>query len=218
MVKIRYSELPSGLHVRAMKHGRHAIIYLKPGLTPAERHAALIRVRSGSRMGLGPQLHALGMAVAIGADWIGTTTRHGVAAVRRHRVLLIPPLVLLVSAAIVFVLMSLVTLTQAPSRVAGTDPVSVPARAGSHWRQAALRAHGRATRPAGRAARPATATADLRRAPGQPVPLPPRPSSRQVRDPQGQWAGGGHRRPPRPHRRAPNPPRPRPHRQGRASG
>jgi hypothetical protein len=130
MVKIRYSELPSGLHVSASKHGRRTIIYLKPGLTPAERHAALTRVRSSGRMGHGPQPHALGLAVAIGADWIRTTTRNGITAVRSHPVLLLPPLILLVSTAIVFILMSFVTLTMAPRQpqAAGTVPVLGGAR------------------------------------------------------------------------------------------
>jgi hypothetical protein len=125
MVKIRYSELPSGLHVSAVQHGRRTIIYLKPGLTAAERHAALVRVRSSGRMGHGPQPRPLSMAVAIGADSIRTTTRHGITAVRTHPVLLLPPLILLVSTAIVFLLMSFVTLTVAPRQpqAAGTVPV-----------------------------------------------------------------------------------------------
>jgi hypothetical protein len=124
MVKIRYSELPSGLHVSVTKHGRRTIIYLKPGLTPAERHAALSRVRSSGRMGQGPQHHALSLVAAIGADRIRTTTRNGVTAVRSHPVLLLPLLILLVSTAIVFVLMSFVTLTMAPRQpqAAGTVP------------------------------------------------------------------------------------------------
>jgi hypothetical protein len=122
MVKIRYSELPSGLHVSATKHGRRAIIYLKPGLTHAERHAALVRVRSSGRMGHGPRLHALGLAVAIGADWVRGTTRNGVTAVRSHPLLLLPPLILLVSTAIVFILMSFVTLTMAPRQPQADGP------------------------------------------------------------------------------------------------
>jgi hypothetical protein len=114
MMKIRYLDLPSGLHVSATKHGRRTIIYLKPGLTPAERHAAFTRVRSSGRMGHGPELHPFGMAVAISADWIRATTRNGLAALRSHPVLLLPPLILLVSTAIVFILMSFVTLTMAP--------------------------------------------------------------------------------------------------------
>jgi hypothetical protein len=131
MVKIRYSELPSGLHVSATKLGRRTTIYLQPGLTPAERHAALIRVRSSGRMGHGPQFHPFGMAMAIGADWIRTTTRNGATALRSHPVLLLPPLILLVSTAIVFILMSFVTLTMAPRQPqAGVIPGGVaPTRA-----------------------------------------------------------------------------------------
>jgi hypothetical protein len=111
MVKIRYSELPSGLHVRAAGEGWRTIIYLQPGLTPAERRAALLRVRSSSRMGHGPAVPPLAMMLAIGADQIRTTVQNGLAAMRRHPVLLLPPLVLLVSTGIVFVLMSFVTFT-----------------------------------------------------------------------------------------------------------
>lgn len=111
MVKIRYSELPAGLHVSAEKRGRHTVIYLLPGLTAAQRRAALIRVRSSARMGRGPRLPAVSMAVALGSDRLRTTVRNGAAAMRGHPLLLLPPLILLVSGAIVFVLMSFVTLT-----------------------------------------------------------------------------------------------------------
>jgi hypothetical protein len=111
MVKIRYSELSAGLHVSAESNGRHTVIYLQPGLTPAQRRAALIRVRSGARMGHGPRLSAAGMVLAVGADRLRTTVRNGAAAMRGHPLLLLPPLIVLVSGAIVFVLMSFVTLT-----------------------------------------------------------------------------------------------------------
>jgi hypothetical protein len=111
MVKIRYSELPAGLHVSAERRGRHTIIYLLPGLTAAQRRAALIRVRSSARMGHGPRLPAVSMAIALGSDRLCTTVRNGAAAMRGHPLLLLPPLVLLVSGGIVFVLMSFVTLT-----------------------------------------------------------------------------------------------------------
>src|ERR1700723_3335145 len=111
MVKIRYSELPAGLHVRAEARGRDTVIYLLPGLTPAQRRAALIRVRSSSRMGHGPRLPAASMAMAVGADRLRPTVPNGAAARRGPPVLLLPPLILLVSGAIVFVLMSFVTLT-----------------------------------------------------------------------------------------------------------
>jgi hypothetical protein len=121
MVKIRYSELPSGLHVSSSGQGRRAIIYLKPGLTPAERRAALIRVRSSGRMGHGPALPPLSMALAIGVDRVLTIARNGAAAMRRHPVLLLPPLILVVSTGIVFILMSFVTLVPHLSQAAGSS-------------------------------------------------------------------------------------------------
>jgi hypothetical protein len=142
MVKIRYSELQSGLHVSTSGQGWRTVIYLKPGLTTAERRAALIRVRSSSRMGHGPDLPPLGLAIALGTDALRTIAGNGLAAMRRHPVLLLPPLILLVSTGIVFVLMSFVTLTvpqhlqqaagpptghrsrPAPTQVVGTDPGS----------------------------------------------------------------------------------------------
>jgi len=111
MVKIRYSELPAGLHVSAESHGRDTIIYLQPGLTADQRRAALVRVRSSARMGHGPSLTAVGMVMAVSADKLRTTLSNGAAAMRGHPLLLLPPLILLVSGAIVFILMSFVTLT-----------------------------------------------------------------------------------------------------------
>jgi hypothetical protein len=119
MVKIRYTDLPAGLHVSAEKHGRHTVIYLLPGLTAAQRRAALIRVRSGARMGHGPRLPAVSMAVALGLDRLRSTVCNGAGAMRAHPLLLLPPLILLVSGGIVFMLMSFVTLT-----VRKHDPVA----------------------------------------------------------------------------------------------
>ena len=120
MVKIRYSELPPGLHVSATRDGRRTVIYLLPGLTPLERRAALIRVRSGARMGLGPELPRLSMTLALGADRMRTTVRNGVAAMRVHPVLLLPPLILLTSGAVV--LSSFVTLTVNQPQATGSAP------------------------------------------------------------------------------------------------
>jgi hypothetical protein len=110
-VKIRYSDLPAGLHVSVEGQGRNTVIYLLPGLTPEQRKAALARVRSSARMGHGPELPATSMALALAVDSVRTTMRNGAAAMRAHPVLLLPPLILLVSSAIVFVLMSIVTVT-----------------------------------------------------------------------------------------------------------
>jgi len=153
MVKIRYSELPAGLHVSAEAQGRDTIIYLQPGLTPEQRRAALVRVRSSARMGCGPGLSATGMAVAVSADKLRTTVGNGVAAMRGHPLLLLPPLVLLVSGAIVFVMMSFVTLT-----VRQDEPASGPSRA-LQVRPGQL-AHYHGSGPGPRAGHPAVAPAD----------------------------------------------------------
>lgn len=123
MVRIRYSELPAGLHVRVQADGRSTVIYLLPGLTPQQRHAALLRARSSARMGHGPSLPALAMARAIAADRIRTTAHNGLAATRRHPMLLLPPLVLMVSGAVVLVLVSFGNLTVAQS---GRSPDTFP--------------------------------------------------------------------------------------------
>jgi hypothetical protein len=122
MVRIRYSELPAGLHVSAKRHGGRTTIYLLPGLTAAERKAALARVRSSARLGHGPPLPAAGMAVAVGVDRARTTMRNGAFAMRSHPVLLLPPLILLMSSAIVFVLMSVVTVTIPALRPQASGP------------------------------------------------------------------------------------------------
>jgi hypothetical protein len=164
VVKIRYSDLPSGLHVSVERRGRSTIIYLLPGLTADQRHAALTRVRSSGRVGQGPRLPAISMALAVAEDRLRMTVRNGAAAMRGHPVLLLPPLILLVSAAIVFVLMSFVTLTVRPPAAAGPDPSEV-----FHGRGLAHR-HGSASRPAG-------TTGALRPAPGSPTPGQPSPSA-----------------------------------------
>ncbi len=164
VVKIRYSDLPSGLHVSVERRGRSTIIYLLPGLTADQRHAALSRVRSSGRVGQGPRLPAISMALAVAEDRLRMTVRNGAAAMRGHPILLLPPLILLVSAAIVFVLMSFVTLTVRPPAAAGPDPSEVFHGAGLGHR------HGPASRPAG-------TTGALGPAPGSPTPGQPSPSA-----------------------------------------
>jgi hypothetical protein len=84
MVKIRYADLPGGLHARAETRGRHAIIYLRPGLTPAQRREGLRRARQSARMGYGPRLPAADVEVALAVDRIRITVRNATAAVCQH--------------------------------------------------------------------------------------------------------------------------------------
>jgi hypothetical protein len=110
VVKIRYGDLPGGLHVRAVARGKHTVIYLLPGLTLDQRRAALRRVRSTARMGQGPQISAGGLTCAVIADRILTTARNVVGAMRLHPAMFVPLIVILLSAAVAFFLLSSVSI------------------------------------------------------------------------------------------------------------
>ncbi len=94
MVKIRYAELPAGLHVATEAGERCTIVYLKPGLTRAQRKDALMVARRAARFGHGPSLPAPDMAFALAADRTRTTARIMVSATRKHPLLLLPLLAL----------------------------------------------------------------------------------------------------------------------------
>lgn len=94
MVKIRYAELPAGLHVAIGVRDADTVVYLQPGLTPEQRKQALERARRSARLGHAPRLPALGLAAAIGADRLRTTARAAAAVARRHPVLVLPLVVL----------------------------------------------------------------------------------------------------------------------------
>ena len=100
MIKIRYADLPGGLYARAEARGRDTVIYLLPGLTPLQRRAALVRVRSSARMGKCPRLPAAGVARARMVDWVRTHTRNAVAAVRLHPFTAVPSIVIILSMAV----------------------------------------------------------------------------------------------------------------------
>src|SRR5215472_16196221 len=94
MVKIRYAELPAGLHVATEAGDRCTIVYLKPGLTREQRKDALTVARRSARFGHGPSLPTLDMAFALAADRTRTTARMTAWAVRKHPLLLLPVLAL----------------------------------------------------------------------------------------------------------------------------
>ena len=123
MIKIRYCELPPGLHVIAERQGRGTVIYLLPGLSQAQRQAALIRVRSSGRLGHGPAIPAFDLAIAIAGDKVRITVRNGAVAMRGHPALLLPPLIVLFAGVIVFSLMSFVRVTVGPPAIGTGVPV-----------------------------------------------------------------------------------------------
>jgi hypothetical protein len=135
LIKIRYADLPPGLHVRAEANGRDTIIYLLPGLTHAERRAALLRVRRSASMGHGPCLPASRVAAAVARNRITATTRNGAAAFRAHPLLLLPPVLIVASATLVYVMLSAVSVTfphAAPGPPGALGPAPAPGRARAH--------------------------------------------------------------------------------------
>ncbi len=86
MIRIRYADLPEGLYARAEAQGRHAEIYLRPGLTPAQRREGVRRARRAARMGYGPRLPATAVQAAVARDRMRITMRNVTAAVRQHMV------------------------------------------------------------------------------------------------------------------------------------
>jgi hypothetical protein len=84
VIKIRYADLPQGLHAQVRTGGRRPVIYLLPGLSPAQRRDALRRLIRTSRQGYGPRLRVGGVAFAVARDVTTSAARTGLAAVRGH--------------------------------------------------------------------------------------------------------------------------------------
>jgi len=131
VIKIRYADLPGGLHVRAEARGRDTIIYLLPGLTEVQRRAALHRARSSARIGHGPQLPAAGVARALAADRTRMTVRNAVTALRVHPAVSVPLIVIIGSAAFAYALLVSGTVKEQPPQASGPGaalgtPVVVP--------------------------------------------------------------------------------------------
>lgn len=104
MIRIRYLDLSAGMHGRAWSAGRTTTVYLRPGLTGAQRSGALRRLRQESRRGCGPRLPTGQLAVALGADWVRTAAARLIAILRLHpAVALVPALLLGVVAALLLV-------------------------------------------------------------------------------------------------------------------
>lgn len=84
MIRIRYQDLAPGLHGKAERHGRRTTIFLVPGLTPAQRKAALRRLRQEARRECGPRLPVPQLVVALVADRFRVALRSTVAVIRLH--------------------------------------------------------------------------------------------------------------------------------------
>lgn len=126
MIKITYRDLSPGLHAHAESDGRNTVILLLPGLTPEQRRAALRRIRRSGRMGHGPRVPALGLALALAVDWIRTTARNCAAVARLHPAGSALPVVLLSVATVIYLFMATVPIhvLQAPG-LSGQPPAEI---------------------------------------------------------------------------------------------
>jgi hypothetical protein len=131
VIKIRYADLPGGLHIRAVARGKDTIIYLLPGLTAEQRQAAMRRARSSGRMGQGPQLPAAGVAGAVMVDRFRTTVRNGAAAMRGHPAIFVPPILIIVTAAVAYLLLVSVSIRISEPQPGNPIPAAVAPPPGS---------------------------------------------------------------------------------------
>jgi hypothetical protein len=125
VIKIRYSDLPTGLYAQTVVAGRHVILYLLPGLSAEERRAAIRRARSNGQVGHGPRLSAAGLAAALAADRIRITIGNAVAAVRTHPGFFVPVMVVVLSAAVGYLFLSAISVPfRSPLAGPGTQKTS----------------------------------------------------------------------------------------------
>ena len=106
MIKIRYIDLPEGLHVDVRSEGHETIIYLAPTLTCAQRRAALAKARQAARVGRSVPLPLIPLAFAIGTDRVKITTRSAAAAARVHPVAFAIPAAILITAVVLYTLVA----------------------------------------------------------------------------------------------------------------
>jgi hypothetical protein len=122
MVKIRYAELPAGLHVATEAFNGCTIVYLKPGLTSAQRKDALTVARRSARFDHGPSLPTLDMAFALAADRTRTTAQITTTAMRKHPLLLLPVIALVLGIIAAGMLASAAIVTTLPPGVRSAQP------------------------------------------------------------------------------------------------
>ncbi|HEX6521030.1 MAG TPA: hypothetical protein VF070_13630 [Streptosporangiaceae bacterium] len=84
MIHIRYKNLSPGMHAEAECGLRGIVVYLLPGLTSAQRKAALRRLRQEGSRGCGPRLPSAQLAAALAVDRIRSAVGNTAAAVRQH--------------------------------------------------------------------------------------------------------------------------------------
>lgn len=128
VIHIRYKNLSPGMHAEADRGSRGVVVYLLPGLTAAQRGAALRRLRQEGNRGCGPRLPSGQLAVALIADRLRAGVTHTGAAIRQHPVGMLLPAVLAGLLLTMFVLASVsVRDSGATTQGAGPDSMSIAA-------------------------------------------------------------------------------------------
>jgi len=110
VIRIRYRDMSAGLHGKAVRTGSCTTVYLRPGLTEAQRAAVLRRLRQEASRGCGPRLPSGQLAAAAAADRARSAVRQVLAVIRLH------PATTLTSALILGVSAGLLLLAAAPAR------------------------------------------------------------------------------------------------------
>jgi len=136
VIRIRYraaNELAPGLHAAAERRGRNTTVYLLSGLRPAERQAALRRLRISARMGRNPRLPAAQLALALLTDRIRTSLGRAGAIVRSHPAGSTVPVMVISAGAIAFLALSAVSIQVIHTPRASGQPLGagLPAASGT---------------------------------------------------------------------------------------
>ncbi len=184
MIKIRYADLPEGLHVDVRSANATTVIYLAPALTRAQRRAALSKARQAARVGRSAPLPVVEYAFARCADKTRTTVRAAAAAARVHPVGFAVPAAVVLTAIVLYTFVTSVTIRHTPPQAAGSGPGHGSARGAMSQEPRATRqpmVSGGAGPGGGHGSRAGQPGGSDRRSPSSPTPRPvhskPRPSS-----------------------------------------
>jgi hypothetical protein len=135
VIRIRYRDLSTGLHGKAERTAPQTTVYLQPGLTMAQRKAALRRLRQEAQRGCGPRLPAGQLALALAADRARLAIRQVLSIIRLHPATALAPALFVGLSAAMFLVAavpaqaprqsgpSAVSPAQVATMIGGTAPV-----------------------------------------------------------------------------------------------
>jgi hypothetical protein len=133
VVKIRYADLPEGLHVDVRSQRGTTIIYLAHALSRVQRRAAITKARQAARVGRSAPLPVGALRLALGADRVRGTLRAVTSVARVHPIGFAIPSVIVLVAVGCYTLVASVTGSHqsGPSYAARPVPGWLPAGIGS---------------------------------------------------------------------------------------